>query len=296
MPENKFIVAGIGEILWDVLGPDRKRLGGAPANFAYYAGKLGTESYPVSSIGQDSLGDEILSEMRKYDLSIDYISRNTHPTGIVDVELDSHGKPCYVIKENVAWDHVAFTPKLIALSRKVDAVCFGTLAQRSENSRKTILEFVSGTKPECIRILDVNLRQKYFSSASISDSLKLANLLKISDEELPVVSEMMSLAGNEDKAIQGLMEKFDLDMVVLTKGSKGARIVSRTEDVSSVPSKKVKVIDTVGAGDSFTGAVAVGLLKKKSLSDILSGANEVAGIVCSQSGAMVELPSKIISA
>ncbi len=293
MLDKKFIVAGIGEILWDVLGPNNRRLGGAPANFAYYAGKFGAESYPVSSVGSDSDGEEILSELKSHRLGTDYISKNSFPTGIVDVELDSHGKPCYVIKENVAWDHVELSSKLVELAKKTDAVCFGTLAQRSEETRKTILKFVSGTNPECIRILDINLRQHYFNIASISESLKLANVLKINDEELPVVAKMMSLKGNEDQLIKGLMKKFDLDVFVLTKGSKGARIIRGSEDVS-VPSKKVRVVDTVGAGDSFTGVVAIGLLKKKRLEEILSKANVVAGIVCSNSGAMVKIPRKII--
>ncbi|OGV38392.1 MAG: hypothetical protein A2X48_00640 [Lentisphaerae bacterium GWF2_49_21] len=295
MSEKKFIIAGIGEILWDVLSPTDKRLGGAPANFAYYAGKFGAESYPVSSIGNDSDGNEILSVMKKNGLSTDYISRNSHPTGVVNVNLDSQGKPCYKIKEDVAWDHVEMTAKLLDLSKKLDAVCFGTLAQRSADSRKTIQKFISGTNPECIRILDINLRQNYFNLASICESLDMSDILKLNDEELPVVSKMMSLEGDEGKIIHALMEKFKLDIVILTKGAKGARIVSRTEDISEIPTKKVDIVDTVGAGDSFTAVVAVGLLQKKDLSNILSEANEVAGIVCSQSGAMVEFSSKSIS-
>ncbi|OGV53450.1 MAG: hypothetical protein A2X45_24255 [Lentisphaerae bacterium GWF2_50_93] len=294
MSEDKFIIAGIGEILWDVLSPTHKRLGGAPANFAYYAGKFGAESYPVSSIRNDSDGNEILSEMKGKGIKTNHISRNSYPTGMVNVELDPQGKPCYTIKEDVAWDHIKATRELIDLSKEVDAVCFGTLAQRSVDSRKTIRKFISGTKPECIRILDINLRQNYFDLDIILTSLEMADILKISDEELPVVAKMMDLTGNETQIITVIMKNYNLDFLILTKGSKGARLVSRNSDISMKPSVSIKIADTVGAGDSFTAVVAVGLLKKKPLEEVLCKANEVAGIVCSQSGATVELPANVI--
>ena len=278
----KKVIVGIGEILWDML-PAGKALGGAPANFAYHALRLGEEGWAVSAIGDDPLGAEIMDIVTRKKLR-HIIAVTDKPTGTVQVELDDKGVPGYNIKEDVAWDNIPFTPEMEALAARADAVCFGSLVQRMA-SRDSVLRFLRATRPEALRVFDINLRQHYYSREVIDESLKLADILKINDEEIRIVADMFGLGDDDTAACRAMIARYGLRLVILTKGADGSEVITADE---SFPQKagKVKVVDTVGAGDSFTAAFVVAYLRGLSLSDAQRLANETAAYVCSCKGAM----------
>ncbi len=270
-------VVGIGEALWDVL-PTEKKLGGAPANFAYHAGCLGYDALAISAVGRDALGDEILDVLRQKNLE-HLMPRVDYPTGTVQVTVDEKGIPSYEIKQHVAWDHIPFTPEMEAIARECRAVCFGSLAQRSPESRATILRFLDAVGPDCLKVFDINLRQQFYTRDIIEESLRRCNILKINDEELDIVSPMLG----KDK--HQLITDYQLSMLVLTCGTEGSYIITPEEE-SFLPTPKVEVVDTVGAGDSFTGAFVASLLSGKSIREAHQKAVDVSAFVCTQAGAM----------
>jgi len=290
------IVVGLGEILWDLL-PQGKQLGGAPANFAYHAQALGARGVPVSCIGDDELGREVLERLGDVGLGTGHIAVDAeHPTGTVSVELDDQGKPTYVIHENVAWDFIPYDTALDELAHRADAVCFGSLCQRSPVSRASIQRFLEATRPNCLRIYDINLRQHYYSRDIVDAMLRASNVLKLNDEELPVVAELLSLEGRDDRVLQDLRRRYDLKLIVLTRGPEGSTLVTADQVVSDKTTEPVTVVDTVGAGDSFTAAVAMGLLTDEPLDKINKAANRLAAYVCTQKGAMPAVPSALVGA
>lgn len=291
-PDKKYSVAGIGEILWDIL-PEGKKLGGATSNFAFHAQQLGAESNIVSSVGNDELGKEILDYLKELELDRDFIGiLKSKETGVVNVKLE-HGIPEYEIKTDVAWDFIEWNSALEELAKSVDAVCFGSLAQRSQVSRNTIQQFLKSTPENCLRIYDINLRQDFYSKEVIKSSLELASVLKLNDDELPVVAELFSIKGTEKVVLEKLIDIFDLKLVALTMGSKGSLLKTRKEgSFLKVPDVVVK--DTVGAGDSFTACLAMAFLNGKSLREMHRAANEIAAFVCTQNGATPFLPEILI--
>ncbi len=286
-------VAGIGELLWDVF-PNHKRIGGAPANFAYHCGQLGAKAYPVSCVGTDELGQRIRDELRNMGVDASYVlESDTFPTGTVQVTLNDQGKPSYQIFENVAWDHIPFTSELQALAETLDAVCFGSLSQRSPVSRETIRSFLRHMPENALKIFDVNLRQSYFSKEHVEESLRLASALKLSDEELPVLAGYFGLPGDVMAQLNGLRERFDLKLVAYTRGPDGS-VLLRGDEVDDAPCLEGPVVDTVGAGDSFTASLCMGILKGWPLNKVNLFANRVAAFVCSQKGATPTLPQHLM--
>ena len=287
--EDAFLLIGLGEILWDLM-PSGKKLGGAPANFAYHAHALGGEGVVAACIGDDELGRKILEKLDDLGLNRDYVVVDKeHPTGTVSVEVDEAGKPSYIIHENVAWDFIPALPRLMELAMRADAVCFGALAQRSDVSRRTIQSFLAATRPSCLRVFDVNLRQSFYSREGIETSLQLANVFKINDEELPVVADVLALSGDETTILSALEKRYSLRMIALSRGEKGSLLFSEGR-TSSHTGYSVVVADTVGAGDSFTAALTLGILRGYDLDRINDHANRVASFVCSKAGATPELP------
>ena len=289
---NDYVV-GMGEALWDVL-PEGKKIGGAPANFAYHISQFGLPSCVVSAVGNDPLGDEILENFTSKGLN-QLIERVPYPTGTVQVEIDQAGIPQYDIKENVAWDNIPFTPQLDELAGKTRAVCFGSLAQRNVVSRETIARFLDRmpVREDSLVVFDVNLRQGFYNKEILCESMRRCNILKINDEELVTVSRMFGYPGID---LQGkcwiLLGKYNLKMLILTCGINGSYVFTPGA-VSFQPTPKVEVADTVGAGDSFTAAFIAGILKGKSVAEAHSRAVQTSAFVCTKKGAMPILPAEL---
>ncbi len=285
MSEKQFKIVGLGEVLWDVL-PTGKELGGAPANFAYISNQLGNRTIIASRVGDDENGKEILQKLEKVGVDISQIQKDAgHRTGTVKVSLQN-GQAGYEIAENSAWDFLEFTEDWQDLAQNCDAVCFGSLAQRNSVSRETIQEFVKLTKPGCLRIFDVNLRQNYFSESVLFESLQLANIAKLNHEELPIIVEMFGTKGsNQIEQALNLRETFALRLVCLTRGGAGSLLIDETE-ISAHSGIKIEIADTIGAGDSFTATLADGILRGWSLVEINEKANRIGAFVASQTGAM----------
>ena len=289
------VIVGMGEALWDVL-PEGKKIGGAPANFAYHVSQFGLDSCVVSAIGDDKLGEEILDNFKEKELK-HMIETVPYPTGTVQVEIDQAGIPQYDIKENVAWDNIPYTAMLDDLASRTQAVCFGSLAQRSVVSRKTINSFLDAMphNDDTLVVFDVNLRQGFYNKEILCNSMQRCNILKINDEELVVVSRMFGYPGIDlqDKCWI-LLGKYNLKMLILTCGINGSYVFT-PGNVSFQPTPKVEVADTVGAGDSFTAAFIASIIKGKSVADAHRCAVEVSAYVCTQPGAMPTLPEDLIS-
>lgn len=282
----KKVVVGLGEILWDVF-PERKILGGAPANFAYHISQFGFEGYAVSAIGNDNLGKEILESLGQKNLK--HLLQNTpFPTGTVQVTLSGAGIPSYEICENVAWDNIPFSEEMKKLAEKTDVVCFGSLAQRNEVSQKTIHQFLDAMSSDSLKIFDINLRLHFYNREIIEKSLQKANIFKINDEELVKIAQMFNIKGDEKAICEYFLKEFKLKVLILTKGTDGSLILTPSK-VSSLPTPKVQVADTVGAGDSFTAAFTAAYLHGKSLAQAHQLAVEVSAYVCQQHGAMPKL-------
>ena len=281
--EGKII--GLGEILWDML-PTGKQLGGAPANFAYHVCRLGGNGWAVSAISDDELGREIKNTLSTKKLNT-ILEEVNEPTGTVLVTLNAAGVPTYDITEGVAWDHIPFTERIGDLAKETSAVCFGTLAQRSPESRATIHEFIENMPDGSLKVYDINLRQNYYDEKIISDSLRLADILKINDEELEIVSKMLSLSGTQEERCRAISRAFNLKFVILTKGGDGSEVVLEDKVHISRPGK-IDIVDTVGAGDSFTAAFILAYLRGESLEKAHTLATEVSSYVCTKAGAMPE--------
>ena len=287
------IVVGMGEALWDIL-PEGKKIGGAPANFAYHVSQFGIDSCAVSAIGDDALGDELLENFNKKEIKY-MIEKVLYPTGTVQVEIDQAGIPQYEIKENVAWDNIPWTEQLAELARNTKAVCFGSLAQRNVVSRETISRFLDEMpkNDDTLVVFDVNLRQGFYNKEILCNSMKRCNILKINDEELVSVSRMFGYPGIDlqDKCWI-LLGKYNLKMLILTCGINGSYVFT-PGNVSFQPTPKVEVADTVGAGDSFTAAFIANILKGHTVEESHLKAVETSAFVCTQQGAMPVLPAKL---
>ena len=284
-----FKLIGIGEVLWDLL-PSGPQLGGAPANFTFHAHALGGRAGVVTRIGNDALGTEILQRLEQAGVESGAVQVDEEaPTGTVTVELSAEGVPNFTIHEDVAWDRLEVTPRALDEIRAADAICFGSLAQRSEPARIAVQKLVASAPAEALRIFDINLRQHYYSQEVIEASLRLAHVLKLNDVELPILAGMFNLAGTTREQIKRLSDQFDLQVIALTRGGEGSLLYQKGE-WSDQPSELVEIADTVGAGDAFTAALVLGLLHRLELGKINSLAGEVARYVCSCAGATPPLP------
>jgi len=280
------ILVGIGEVLWDLL-PAGAHLGGAPANFAFIAASLGATGIVVSRVGDDQLGREALAGLQRHGVDGSFVQTDAgHPTGSARAMPASDGSVEYEIAQDVAWDYLQWTPELAKLAGQADAICFGTLAQRSPASRETIRRALACSRPDCLRILDVNLRAPFDSLEILEDSLQRANVLKLNSEELPAVLRACKLPStHEPDAAKMLQRQYGFQTVCITRGARGSVIVFGDKTVVH-PGVAVKVIDTVGAGDAFTAALAVQLIAGSEPERVSEAANQVGAWVASQAGAM----------
>lgn len=290
-----FRVVGMGELLWDLL-PAGAQIGGAPANFAYHAGALGAQARTVSRIGDDTLGHELLAQLGTLGVSTECIQVDPAlPTGTVAVEIGAEGQPRFEICSNVAWDHLLVDDAAMHAVSSADAICFGTLAQRDPVSRAAIRTLVAASPSEALRVLDVNLRQDFHSPALIEESLALATVLKVNDAELPRLASLFSLRGGVRSQLEQIAQRWQLNAIALTRGDHGS-ILLTTHGWSEHSGIRVDVKDTIGAGDSFTAAMTLGLLSGWALDEVNEHANQVASFVASRAGATPPLPVAIRSA
>jgi fructokinase len=299
-PGGPFLIVGLGELLWDLL-PGGKKPGGAPANFAYHARVLGEEGLPVTRVGADPLGRELLERLAGLGLPARYVQVDPQaPTGTVQVALDASGVPTFTITPDVAWDRLAWDPELAALAARTDAVCFGSLAQRSPASRDAIRAFLAHTRPEALRLFDVNLRQAWWSPEVLRDSLQRCSLAKLNETELPVVLEALDLpvpglpgAGGQEEGCRALREAFGLALVCLTLGPAGSLLCTAAQTLRS-PGMRVEVADTVGAGDAFTAVLCHHWLRGSPLERTAAAANRYGAWVASQDGPTPAAPPELL--
>ena len=282
----------MGEALWDML-PEGKKIGGAPANFAYHAAQFGMDTMAVSALGDDDLGNEIAQKFAEKKLNV-LMPRVPFPTGTVQVSLDAQGVPTYDIKEGVAWDNIPFTPELEEVARNCRAVCWGSLAQRNEVSRNTIHRFLDATPKDCLKIFDINLRQNFYNEELLLESFKRCDILKINDEELVTIGRLFGYPGLDmTNKCWLILGKYDLDALVLTCGVNGSYVFTPGA-MSFLETPKVEVADTVGAGDSFTGSFCAAYLSGVPVSEAHRLAVETSAFVCTQNGAIPTLPKNFI--
>ena len=285
------MIAGIGELLWDIF-PTGKQVGGAPCNFAFHAMQAGCDSVVISAVGNDNPGNKLLKALKNLKINCEYVQQNSFSTGTVTVTLDEKGQPNYIIHENAAWDNIVFNAPIISKLNDLDAVCFGTLGQRNTVSASTIQKLLNAVKPECLKVFDINLRQHFYTSEIIIQSLRFADILKLNDEELPVLASLFGISGDVKNQLGQIITMFDLKYIVYTMGEKGSFILGENE-ISFLESPKIEVIDTVGAGDSFTAVLVAGLLKGVSLHEIHEMATRTAAYVCTKKGATPVIPFRI---
>lgn len=297
-------VVGIGEALWDCL-PEGRKFGGAPTNFAYHCGQFGLNSYAASAVGDDELGKEILDICSEKNQKV-IIPTVPFETGTVQVTLDENGIPQYDIKTGVAWDNIPYSDELKELAQRTDAVCWGSLAQRSEVSRNTISSFISDMPEDALKVFDINLRQGFFTKEIIQNSFEMCNILKINDEELVAVSRIFGALPESDEDFstvwqnlnfeskcRAILEKYNLRMLILTCGVNGSYVFTPDGEVSSQGTPKVTVADTVGAGDSFTATFVSNLLLGRTIKEAHERAVNVSAFVCTQHGAMPIIPEEL---
>lgn len=281
MADKKPFIVGIGELLWDVF-PSGKRAGGAPVNFVYHAAAAGAEGCAVSAVGDDEWGREILLELRRHHIR-GVIAVVPYPTGRVLVELQD-GIPSYTIVEDVAWDHLPLTPQALEVVSRADAVCYGTLSLRHTHTRQTVKKLLAAAPEHALRFFDVNLRQSYYSKELIEELLACSNVFKLNDEELVVLRGMFGLTGTDEEVCRALLQQYHLRYLIFTAGDKYS-VVYTPDGVSRIDTPRVTVADTVGAGDSFSGAFVCAVLKGKTLQEAHETAVKTAAFVCSRTGA-----------
>lgn len=282
-------IAGIGDILWDCF-PEGRKIGGAPANFAYYMKQFGFESLMISAVGEDELGAEIHETLDR--IGLDHLLQTVdYPTGTVMIELDENGIPSYRIIENVSYDNISYTEQIDQIAKKCTVLCFGTLAQRNSVSRDSIRRFLQAMPQtdETYKVFDINLRQNFYDKEIVAESLRLCNVFKVNDEELAVVKDMFGYSGDDDQEVcRQILSDWDLKYLILTCGTSGSYVYADGEE-SFLPTPEVEVADTVGAGDSFIGTFMALILKGATVKEAHKLAVAVSAYVCTQYGGMCQI-------
>lgn len=298
MSDGNFTIVGLGELLWDLF-PSGKQLGGAPANFAYIASLLGDHGIVASRIGDDTLGEEAKQRFQQLRLPTDFLqSDSSHPTGTVKVLIDPQGQPRYEISEDTAWDHLEMTSQWRTLAAQATAICFGSLAQRFPAARRAIHEFLGAARPTTTRIFDVNLRQPFYSKEILADSIRRASIIKLNQQELPVVLQLLDSPtplspGKETLAAEWLLHLSGAQLVCITRGAHGSLLVSK-EGFHEHPGFFVQTVDTVGAGDAFTAALVHHFLRGAPLSAMNEAANRMGAWLAARPGATPEADPAVL--
>ena len=292
---NDIKVVAIGEFLWDCL-PNGKKIGGAAANFCYHAKSAGANAILVSAIGDDENGKELSNQLEKLQIPQQLQISKSYPTGTVLVKLDSAGKPTYDIVNPVAWDDIQLTDQLLALIKQddLDAIYFGSLIQRNQHNHDLLKEIITYRSPRTKLIVDINLRQNHYNNATLLLCIEHANILKLNDEELPIIADLLKINSDPKVLFDYLNQHYQLELLIYTCGSDGSHLITKSEQ-NYHPAEKITAIDTVGAGDSFMAISSVLYLKGKGLKEINSKANRMAAYVCTQSGPMPIIPENYLA-
>ncbi|MEX0772951.1 MAG: carbohydrate kinase [Balneolales bacterium] len=283
------VVIGIGEVLWDIF-PDYQRPGGAPANVAYHAGIFGNQGVIASRVGKDRLGDDLRQFFMGKQIDTQYLQVcDRYLTGVVNVEMVGDDAK-YLFKSPVAWDFLKLQDAWLHLAKKADAVCFGTLAQRSQKSRQTIHDFLNSVPPDCLKILDLNLREPFYDDDIIETSIRKADILKLNESEFNLLGNMFSTENLQ----RWLFENYNINIICLTKGKEGSELITRNSHFIE-PRYKIDTGkgDSVGVGDAFTAALTHQILRDKPLDEALKSANRYAAHIAAKTGAMPDVPELV---
>lgn len=288
------LIVGLGELIWDLL-PGGRQLGGAPTNFAYISHLLGNRAVVASRVGADPLGQEALERLERHGISTRFVQLDdTHPTGTVSVRIDEGGEPRFAMNLDSAWDYLEWTDSWRELAARADAVCFGTLGQRQEQSHQTIISFLQSTRERAAIVFDVNLRHSFFTPAMLGRSLELAKIVKLNADELTTIAAMLRLeAAGEESLARQLIARFKLKLVAITRGEKGSLLVT-SKDAVSHPGFRVRVRDTIGAGDAFTATLTHLYLRRAPLEAVSHAANRIGSWVASHDGATPEASPELL--
>jgi fructokinase len=290
-----FKVVGIGEVLWDLL-PSGPQLGGAPGNFAYHARQLGAKAQVITRVGNDELGKQAIRRFEEMGIDGGTVQVDSHlPTGTARVVLGPDGTPQFSIADGVAWDFLAVTDEALKAVQSANAVCFGTLAQRTRPAGLVIRQLVEAAPVSALRVFDVNLRQGNYNWETIEQSLTTTSVLKMNDQELTLLAAKLELSGTFYQMISQLAKRFELELVAITRAERGS-VLYQDGCWSELSGRKMVVADTIGAGDAFTAALTMGLLHQFDLDDIHRVAADVANFVCCQPGATPALPTHLRNA
>ena len=284
MNNQPFLVAGLGEVLWDML-PDGRQCGGAPANVIFHASKLGAQGLVVSAVGADADGDDLLAFLKGKGIDCSLVARNDLPTGTVTVTLDN-GMPSYVIHRPAAWDAIPYTDAIDAVVPRLSAVVFGSLAQRDGRSRETLFRVLRHPSLHALKLFDINLRQNFYSRETIAESLEVADVLKLNDEECAVLAELFDLPAGQREAVAALADRFKLLHVILTLGAKGSMLYDGAAFAEYPVAPCDKLVDTVGCGDAFLAAWCVAFLSGKGADAAMREATNLSAYVAGHKGAM----------
>ncbi len=281
---QELTIAGLGEVLWDML-PDGRQCGGAPANVIFHASKLGAQGLVVSAVGADAEGDDLLAFLKGKGIDCSLVARNDLPTGTVTVTLEN-GMPSYVIHRPAAWDAIPYADAIDAVVPRLSAVVFGSLAQRDERSRETLFRILRHPALHALKFFDINLRQKFYSRETIAESLEVADVLKLNDEECAVLAELFGLPGDSRGAVAALADRFGLSHVILTLGAKGSMLYDGAAFAEYPVAPCEKLVDTVGCGDAFLAAWCVAFLCGKGADAAMREATALSAYVAGHKGAM----------
>ena len=278
-------IVAFGEIVWDML-PAGRQIGGAPLNFAFFSNTLDTRSYVISAIGKDKLGDDTLEVLKPAGVDLTYVQRNEYPTSRVLIEVDEQGCPEYEIVEGVAWDVIELSQEMLELVKDASVFCWGTLSQRSAVSQETLIQLLDKLPDTCLKVFDINIRQDYYSKEIVEKSLEYSDILKLNEEELPLVAGMLGVGGDEETVIKTMIERYALAYLIYTHGADFSEVYAADGEKSHIATPKVEVKDTVGAGDSFTASFVSSMLKGETLKQSHARAVEVSAQVCTKNGAI----------
>ena len=278
-------IVACGEIVWYML-PAGRQIGGAPLNFAFFSNTLDTRSYVISAIGKDKLGDDTLEVLKPAGVDLTYVQRNEYPTSRVLIEVDEQGCPEYEIVEGVAWDVIELSQEMLELVKDASVFCWGTLSQRSAVSQETLIQLLDKLPDTCLKVFDINIRQDYYSKEIVEKSLEYSDILKLNEEELPLVAGMLGVGGDEETVIKTMIERYALAYLIYTHGADFSEVYAADGEKSHIATPKVEVKDTVGAGDSFTASFVSSMLKGETLKQSHARAVEVSAQVCTKNGAI----------